>query len=143
MTVVNTLTNRFKYGLMKKEVDLSTDSFKMALMTSAFAFNPDTHEQYANVSASEIAAGNGYTAGGKVLISGELTQNNTTDKGVMTWSNNKWIASGGDFPATGSAIIYDDTHANKIVAGCIDYGTDYTVVNGMTFQFTSIVLNLG
>ena len=143
MTAINTLSNKIKYSVMKKEVDFSTDVFKLALMNSAFSFDKDTHRQWSNVSSSEIAAGNGYPAGGMVMISGELTEDDIADQAVMTWLNNQFEASGGAFPATGSAIVYDDTHANKIIVGCSDYGVDYTITNGMTLKFTSIVVPLG
>ena len=142
MTVVNTLSNKIKYSTMKKEVDFSTDIFKLALMKTTFTFNNDTHHQWSDVSGEEIAAGNGYSAGGISMISGELTENDTTDQAIMTWLNNQFTASGGDFPATGSAIIYNFTHANKINVGCIDYGVDYTITNGMTLKFASIVIPL-
>lgn len=142
MAVVNTLSNKFKFSLMNKEVDCDTDSFKLALMTPSFTFNPDTHEQWSLVSGEEIASGNGYTTGGQVLVSGELTQDNVNNQGVMTWLNNQFVASSGAISSTGSGIIYDDTHANKIVMGCTDYGVDYDITDGMTLKFTSIALKL-
>jgi len=143
MAITNTLSNAFKVSLMNKEIDMNSDSFKIALMNTTFAFNPATHANWADVSSNEIAAGNGYTAGGQVLLSGELTQNNTTNKGVMTWANAEWNATGGDIADTGAAIIYDDTHANKAILGCSDFGVNYSTIQGMALKFVSIVLNLG
>jgi len=59
---------------MNKEIDMNSDSFKIALMNTSFAFNPATHANWADVSANEIASGNGYTTGGQVLLSGELAE---------------------------------------------------------------------
>ena len=55
-------SNKIKFLLAKKAIDFSADTFKIILMQSGFTFNKDTHEGYANVSASELGTGNGYTA---------------------------------------------------------------------------------
>jgi len=143
MAIANTLSNNFKRALMNKEIDMDTDSFKIALVNTSFAFDPDIHGYWSIVSSGEIAVGNGYLAGGQVLLSGELVQNNTTDKAIMTWQNAEWLASGGDIADTGAAIIYDDSHPNKVVVGCSDFGVNYATVNGMSLKFVSIAVNLG
>jgi hypothetical protein len=143
MAIANSLSNNFKRALMNKEIDIDTDSFKIALVNTSFAFDPGVHDTWADVSASEIAAGFGYTAGGQVLQSGELVQNDTTDKAIMTWQNAEWLAVGGNIADTGAAIIYDNTHASKVVVGCSDFGVNYSTVEGMSLKFVSIAINLG
>lgn len=143
MAIANTLSNNFKRALMNKEIDMDTDSFKIALVNTAFAFDPDVHGYWSIVSSGEIAAGYGYTAGGQVLLSGELVQNDTTDKAIMTWQNAEWLAVGGNIADTGAAIIYDDTHPTKVVVGCSDFGVNYSTVEGMSLKFVSIAINLG
>ena len=143
MAIANTLSNNFKRDLMNKEIDMDTDSFKIALVNTAFAFDPDVHGYWSIVSSGEIAAGYGYTAGGQVLLSGELVQNDTTDKAIMTWQNAEWLAVGGNIADTGAAIIYDDTHPTKVVVGCSDFGVNYSTVEGMSLKFVSIAINLG
>ena len=142
MTIVNTLSNRWRLAQLSGEVHPREDSFKIALMTPAFVFDPDVHERWDQVSGEEIVAGSGYSAGGQILVSGEMTQNNTTDRAIMTWSNNNVTAVGGAIADTGSAIIYDDTHASDLIFGHSDFGVDYSVTSGMTLRFSSIVLNL-
>lgn len=143
MAISNTLSNNFKRALMNKEVDMDTDVFKIALMNTSFAFDQALHGEWADISASEIASGNGYTTGGQTLISGELTQNDVTNKGVMSWANAEWTAAGGDIADTGAAIIYDDSHADKVVLGCSDFGVNYSTIEGMSLKFVSVILNLG
>lgn len=143
MAISNTLSNNFKRALLNKEIDMDSDAFKIALMNTTFAFDPVAHGEWANVSSYEIAAGAGYTAGGQLLQSGELTQNNTTNKGVMTWQNAEWLAAGGDMADAGAAIIYDDTHPNKAILGCSDFGVNYSTLEGMALKFVTVVLNLG
>ena len=143
MAIANTLSNNFKRALFNKEVDMDSDVFKIALMNTSFAFDPATHGYWSICSSGEIAPGNGYTAGGQILQSGELVQNDTTNKAVMTWQNAEWLASGGDIADTGAAIIYDDTHPQKVVVGCSDFGVNYATVETMSLKFVSIVVNLG
>jgi len=143
MAIANTVSNNFKRALMNKEVDMDSDVFKIALLNTSFEFDPDTHGYWSIVSSGEIVDGNGYSTGGQELRSGELTQNDVTDKGVMTWQNAEWTASGGDIADTGAAVIYDDTHPNKVVLGVSDFGVNYATVEGMSLKFVTIVLNLG
>lgn len=81
-------------------------NFKMALVTSAYTpDNSDTgHEVWADVSANEIAAGNGYTAGGIALTGVALTQASGTVK--FTSAAAVWTASGGSIPAWRRGVIY-------------------------------------
>ena len=143
MAIANSLSNRFKKAIMNKEVDMDTDVFKMALMNTSFAFDPASDALWSDVSSMEIAAGNGYTAGGQVLASGELTQDNVANKGIMKWQNCNWQAVGGDIADTGSAIIYDDTHANKIIVGCSDYGVNYQTIENSWLKFLEVIISLG
>ena len=56
------VSNKLTFLLAKKVIDFSADVFKIILMGSGFVFNVDTHAGYADVSASELPTGNGYTA---------------------------------------------------------------------------------
>lgn len=97
------------YGVNKDDLninDLVGVTVKVALLTSAYA--PDAsssgHDVYADASANEIAAGNGYTAGG-VALSGMAA---TAIAGGFKFSsaNPGWIASGGSIPAWRYAVMY-------------------------------------
>lgn len=81
-------------------------NFKLALVTSAWTpDNSDTgNELFADVSANEIAAGNGYTAGGIALTGVALTQAAGTVK--FTSSAATWTATGGNIPAWRRGVIY-------------------------------------
>jgi hypothetical protein len=143
MAIVNTTANRFKYGCMKKEVDCSTDDFKIALMKTTFTFDNSTHNKWSDVSGEEIAGVNGYTTGGQVLTSGELVQDNTNNRARIYFSGeNLWTASGGSIEDTDCAIIYNDTHADKILAGHSDFGETVSVSSGLALRLRAIALNL-
>ena len=137
--IVNSCSNRFKKEVLNGTIDYLTDQHKIALMVPAFSFNKDTHGTWADVSASEIAAGNGYTAGGASLtISGEVLQDDVLDKGVLNFNPIRWDATGGDIAECGSAIVYDDTHAEKIIVGCSDFDVNYLTESGKFMRFSTI-----
>lgn len=140
MAITNTISNRWKLAQMSGEVHCREDVFKVALMKPTYAFDPDAHAQWSQVSGEEITAGNGYSAGGQTLISGELSQNNAMDQASMVWVNNYITASGGSIASLGAAIIYDDSHPNDLIMGCADFGVDYEISNGMSLKLNSITL---
>lgn len=86
--------------------DVLAATVKIALITSAYT--PDTatggHSIYANVSANEIAAGNGYSAGGIALSSKQVTA--ITSGWKFSSANVVWTATGGNIPAWRYAVMY-------------------------------------
>ena len=141
MAIISTLSNHFKYQLLKKAIDVSADTFKVILVNTTFAFDKDAHATLADVIGSpspELATANGYTQQNKALSGGTLTEDDTGDKVYRTFDNVTWTASGGAIGPTGAAIVYDDTTADKTVVGCIDFGTDYTIPDGSSFQLQAI-----
>ena len=112
--------NRFKANLMNKEIDLEADTIKIALLNNSHSFTA-THNTWSQVSANEIANGNGYTTGGATLANKAVTQAATTK-----WDSDSpaWAA----FTATVyHAVIYDDTHATDDLICSIDFGGAQTV----------------
>jgi hypothetical protein len=137
-------SNKILFMLASGDIDFDSDTFKIILMQSGFTYNPDTHEDYADVSANELATANGYTAGGATLAGVSVTENDSTNTCDITWNDASWTASGGSLVASG-AIIYDDTTtvpADAIV-GYIDFGGDQTTLDGGTFTITNIEVELG
>ena len=126
-------SNKIKFLLAKKAIDFSADTFKIILMQSGFVFNKDTHEGYANVSASELGTGNGYTAGGFTLSGVTVTEDDTNDRCEVAWNNASWTASGGPIGPSPGAIIYDDTVTTPTadpVIGYIDFGGNQSQAGG-------------
>lgn len=145
MSIVVTLSNHWKYQLGKKLVDVSGDTFKIILMNDTFAFDKDAHATLADVIASpsaELATNYGYTQQNKELSGGTWAEDDAGDKGIRTFDDVSWTASGGSIGPTGCAIIYDDTTADKTVVGCIDFGTDYTIPSGASFQITAPAISI-
>lgn len=87
--------------------DIVGATVKLALVTSSYTPNVDEtsgHNVWANVSANEIAAGNGYTAGGLTLASVAKT---AIANGFKLDSDDAvWTASGGNIPAHRYAVLY-------------------------------------
>ena len=137
MTILS-LSNRFKYEQGLGTNDFSSDTYKIMLMAAGFSFDPDAHGTKADVAASEISSNGGYTEQ-TLAVNSAWVQDNTNDKGALTWNNVTWTASGAAFDNFRAAIIYNDTHASDIIVGCIDFETDLSVPDGLTFQ----VQNLG
>lgn len=145
MAVVTTLSNHWKYQLGKKMVDVSADTFKIILMNSAFAFDPDLHATLAEVISSpsaELSTGYGYTQQNKELAGGAWAEDDSGDRGARTFDTVTWTAAGGSIGPTGCAIIYDDTSADDTVVGCIDFGDDFTIPADSSLQIQSPAISV-
>ena len=125
-------SNKIKFLLATGVIDFSSDTFNVALMADGFIYDKDTHEVYGDVSASELANGNGYTTGGNVLAGVAVTEDDVDDRTEVTWNNSAWTANGGSIGPSPGAIIYDDTVAVplKPIVGYIDFGGNQTQADG-------------
>jgi len=95
------------------------NTFKLALVKSTWTPNPATNEVWADVSAEEIAAGNGYTAGGGTLANDALTQT----AGVVKFTADAFVftASGGSIPAWRYGVVYASGTLNGKVNPIVGY----------------------
>lgn len=109
----------------------SADSFKLALTNTAP--NTTTHTQLSDI--TEIAAGNGYTAGGlAVAVTGAETG------GTYTLSQDSTVtltASGGSIGPFRYVVFYDDTVAGDPLLSYFDYGSSITLNDTETFDMGS------
>lgn len=138
-------SNKLKYLLASKIIDFANDSFKIILMGTGFTFDKDTHHGYADVSASELSTGNGYTQNTKTLAGVAVTEDDTDDRCEITWSNVTWTASGGAIGPSPGAIIYDDTVTTPTddpIVGYIDFGGDQTQADGGTATISNIEVRI-
>lgn len=138
------VTNRGK----ERELDVmyrgqnAPGGFYLALVTAAASPTVDTN-LWSDLSANEIAAGNGYSAGGQAISRNTtdwdvLTEDDAADRALVQLKNIAWTASGGPIPASGAgaryAVLLDDnaTPANREVLIVWDLGADRTVSSGQT-----------
>lgn len=119
--------NSFKKKIMDGSIDLDTDTIKVALVTSSYTPNQDTHDFFDDVT-NEVS-GTGYTAGGASLANKAVTADNTDNEGVfdaddVTWSTSTITARG--------AVIYKSTGtASTSALICyLDFGSDKTSTAG-------------
>ena len=80
---------------------------------------------------TEIAAGNGYTAGGTQATQVSSAQTSGTYKLVL--NDVVFTASGGSMAAFRYAVLYNDTATNDELIGFWDRGASTTLLNGDAF----------
>lgn len=145
-------TNRGKYSVLDWAFRGATipTNFYVALVTSAAAPTADTNTLS---QLTEITAGNGYTTGGFSLTPGgtdfdTLTEDDTTDKGILQIKDVAWTASGGNIPASGNgaryAVLTDDngTVGSRIIIAFWDLTSDRTVSDTQTLTLIDLELDL-
>lgn len=104
----------FAYGcfdeyILKETILFTTDEnaglLRGALVTSAYTPNTSTHVKWSDISANEIANGNGYTTGGIALTNVTETRNGLTT--TIDMDDLVWVANGGPIPAFRYVVFYD------------------------------------
>jgi hypothetical protein len=107
-----------------EDMNLGSDSFKWMLTNVApVATNSVPGD------LTEIAAGNGYTAGGAAVTVSSSSQTGGTYS--LALNSCVFTASGGSF-ADFRYIVLVNTTVTKLV-GWLDYGSSYTLTDGNTF----------
>ncbi|SRR6266849_1560658 len=111
----------------KKLHNLNTDTLKVLLTNTAPVAG---NHVYADISATELANGNGYLTGGTAIGANAYSQ----ASGIAKLTGNSVV-----FTATGAmgpfryVAIYNVTATNKNLIGFYDYGQSITLANGDTF----------
>jgi len=80
---------------------------------------------------TEIAAGNGYTAGGTATTIATSEASGTT---TVTGTEVTWTASGGAIANFRYVVLYNDTSASDNLVAFWDYGSTVSVLTGETFN---------
>lgn len=129
-----TLYNQVSELFQKGAVDFTSDTIKLALVTSAYTFNAE-HDEWADASAAELSDAS-YTAGGNALASKTSTRSGATttfDAADLTFSTLTGTFRMGILYASGTfmgktnpliaMILFDSAPANIVLAG-----VNFTVV---------------
>lgn len=121
--------NSFFADVAKGNIDCDSDTFKMLLVTSAYAPNKDTHAKRSDVT-NEVAAGGGYTAGGQT-VTVTVTQDNVNDRVDIGVGNPAgWPSSS---ITAHAAVVYKSrgglASADELVA-FLDFGADIVSTSG-------------
>jgi hypothetical protein len=120
--------NSFVYNLGTGIMNLSSDVLKLALTNVAPAA---TNTVFSNL--TEIAAGNGYTAGGIVLTTTSYSQSGGTAKLILAAPNPGWTATGGTMASFRYYALYDSSASGSPLVGWWDYGSIVSLTVGQTF----------
>ena len=118
--------NQFVADLATKVHNLNSDALKIMLSNT---LPVATNTIKANI--TEIAAGNGYTAGGNAAAFVSGNQSSGTYKLIL--SPVVFTASGGSFGPFEFAVLYNSTAASGNLIGWWDYGIPITITNGNSF----------
>jgi hypothetical protein len=100
-------------------LDWDTDTLKMMLVSSSYTPSQTGHVALADVSAFEIANGNGYVTGGTTCAATVVRVGGTT---TFNLADAVWVASGGPIPAWRYAIVYGSVTRNGVVSPLAVYG---------------------
>lgn len=107
------LYSSFKEDLFKDNVELSLDDVRCVLLSSAYSSNMNTHSVLADISASEIAAQGGYTAGGLNL--GKMSVSRSGSTVTVDLADLVLTATGAGIPAWRyAALVADVTRNTKV-----------------------------
>lgn len=118
--------NSFKEAEAEKVHNLGADTLKWLLSNTAPVA---TNSVKADI--TEIAAGNGYTAGGAAATVSSSAQSGGTY--TLAVNSTAFTAAGGSFAAFRYLVLYNDTATNDELIGWLDYGSAYTLTNGNVF----------
>lgn len=119
--MADVIYNSFKKLIMDGSIDLDTDTIKVALVTSSYTPDQDTHTYFSSVT-NEVS-GTGYTAGGATLANKTVTQDNTDNEGVFDANDVSWTTA---TITARAAVVYKSTGtASTSALICyIDFGAD-------------------
>jgi hypothetical protein len=138
--MANETSNHFLAQRDAGNVDFDADTFHLALMATGFTFNRDTDANWSDISASELAGGNGYVQDGATLSGVAISEDDANDWSSVTWDDEVWAASGGSIgPSPGAALIkWTGVEATSVIVGYIDFGSDQTATTGTNFNVQNI-----
>lgn len=116
----------FAEAIAEKKHNLGTDTLKIALSNTAPSASAD--DTFSDI--TEIAAGNGYTAGGITL--GSITSAQTSGTYELDSASPTLTASGGSIGPFRYLVLYNDTASNDELIGYWDAGSNLTIADGQT-----------
>lgn len=119
--MADVIFNSFKMKIMNGAIDLDTDTINVALVTSTYTPNQDTHVFFSDVT-NEVT-GTGYTAGGATLAGVTVTQDDIDNEGVFDANDVSWTTA---TITARAAVVYKSTGIGSTspLICYIDFGAD-------------------
>lgn len=113
--------NVFKYRLLRGDIDLNDNTIRLALVTSTYSPNIDTHVDYGDITNEVV--GTGYVAKGAEVTGKTFSQVDASDKGKFDADNVVWTNA--TITARG-AVLYVDSgvEATSYLIAYFDFGSD-------------------
>lgn len=120
-----TIFNAFPEAAAEGVHNLASNTLKVALTNTAPL---STNALFADI--TEIAPGNGYTAGGVTATVDSSSQTGGVYSLIL--SGISWTAAGGNIAANRYAVLYNDTAASKNLIAYADFGVSAVIASGNT-----------
>lgn len=141
-----TLYSKSVLALTKGQMNLSADTFIMALINNSYVPAPNTDALWSDVSANELSTASGYTAGGVVLASETDTLTSATV--TFTATSPSWASfsagpfrygviarrAGGSLVSGDLLLCYSDLSGGGTITGS---GGTYTITLSGSGIFTA------
>lgn len=133
MATTTTFYNSFKKALLDKSIDFTNDTIKLALCTSSYTPNIDSHDNFDDIT-NEVSASGTYSAGGVTLSGKSTSADNTDNEGVFDASD---VSITSATITARYGILYKSTGvaSTSPLIAYIDFGENKSSVSG-TFGIT-------
>lgn len=118
----------FSEQLIRGVHDFDAHVFKVYLSNAV----PSASADAVKADLAEIAAGNGYTAGGTATT---ITVSETAGTTTVNGTQVVFTAAGGAIGPFQYVVLYNDTSASDNLVGWWDYGSAITLQDGETFTW--------
>lgn len=129
MPITSALYGNVFNKAFNKEIDLDTDTVKVALLSNAYTPDQDAHDYWNDVSANELANGNGYTTGGATLASKVVSYTGGTNVFAFGAANVQWTSA--TFTARYATVYVDTTvSSTSPLIMYVNFGADQSVSSG-------------
>lgn len=114
---------------LKAATNYSSDTFKAMLTNTAPVA---TNHVYGDISANELASGNGYATGGATVTISSVTNSSGTETVVASAASPTWTATGSMGPFR-YVVIYNSSATTKTLQCWFDFGSSITLSANDTF----------
>lgn len=121
--------------LLDTPADMETVTLKLALVTSAYTPNRDTHDFRDDFTANEVATGNGYTTGGATVTGAVWSLDTASQQVRLDVADVSWTFTGSKTWRYG--VLYIDTagaDSTDPLVALITWDSDQTVSTAYTVQ---------
>lgn len=135
------ISNKFREEKGLGNVNISSDVFKLVLLSPGFVFDPEVHSAYSGeIISYEISSAGGYPVGGYALSTyTDWTSYSGENYSSIIWDSVRVEASGEAMEEFRSAVFYDDSHSEDITLGCVLNDRNVTLNAGDFFYFVKSI----